>query len=106
MIEGQFFGIRVNLQLKPVGQQGLQHRPDLILGGHGISRRRRSNLIDQSVGPSWSSRDLVFFDAVRVRNQGMQGASNADAVAFNVEWLARRPYERKVRCAGSYCLIE
>ena len=28
------------------------------------------------------------------RNQGMERASHADAVAFNPEWLARSPYER------------
>ena len=81
MIDRHFLGVRVHLHLKSIGKQGPQHRPCLVLRGNGIARRCRHNLVLQSIGPLRRTDHLVFFDAVRVRNQGMECAFHADTVA-------------------------
>src|SRR5580704_988284 len=106
MIDRQFFGFVAQLQLKPVGQHGLKHRPDLFLRRHVVARRLGHDLEKQSASPGWCSRDLIFLNAVGLRNECAEGAPQRDPVACDLDSLAGSSHEGEVQLPRRQRLLE
>ena len=93
MIDRQVFRFVPQLQLEPLGQQGLEHGAHLLLCGGIFTRRLGGDAENQRIGPGGFAGNLIFLHSIRGGDEGSHSPLHRHPVAHNPDALAGSAYE-------------